>query len=172
MAPSKKPPLTKSTDTGAARQRKIRAEVDQAGTARELTAVPANFLRAGNRAQPSNPLPPRCVNTPGTEAVTKRRPKPMVQDYRGSHKLQNLAASSTGADSTIRVNAVAPGQEWTPLNPQHWSVPHIRKFGKKAVVKRPAHSDTSSAYFSLAAPATASYITGIVLPIMGGKQGA
>ena len=68
----------------------------------------------------------------------------------------------------IRVNAVAPGPVWTPLNPADKSAEEIPEFGKQTDFKRPAQpEELSPAYVFLASPACASYITGIVLPVTG-----
>jgi NAD(P)-dependent dehydrogenase (short-subunit alcohol dehydrogenase family) len=68
----------------------------------------------------------------------------------------------------IRVNAVAPGPVWTPLNPADSPPEKLKDFGKKTDLQRPAQpEELSPAYVFLAAPSCASYITGIVLPITG-----
>jgi len=69
----------------------------------------------------------------------------------------------------IRVNAVAPGPVWTPLNPSDQPAERVRDFGKSSVMGRPAQpEELAPAYVFLAAPACASYISGAVLPVMGG----
>ena len=69
----------------------------------------------------------------------------------------------------IRVNAVAPGPVWTPLNPADKSVDKVAQFGQQTKMKRPAQpEEIAPAYVFLAAPACSSYITGEVLPIIGG----
>ncbi|WP_374373493.1 SDR family oxidoreductase [Dongia sp.] len=68
----------------------------------------------------------------------------------------------------IRVNAVAPGPVWTPLNPADKAPDDIRNFGAGTDMKRPAQPDElSPAYVFLAAPCCSSYINGIVLPVTG-----
>ena len=68
----------------------------------------------------------------------------------------------------IRVNAVAPGPVWTPLNPSDKDAKAVRKFGEDTDMHRPAQpEELSPAYVFLAAPSCSSYITGIVLPITG-----
>ncbi len=68
----------------------------------------------------------------------------------------------------IRVNAVAPGPVWTPLNPSDKSAKEITQFGHKTEMKRPAQpEEISPAYVFLASETCSSYITGIVLPILG-----
>jgi NAD(P)-dependent dehydrogenase (short-subunit alcohol dehydrogenase family) len=72
----------------------------------------------------------------------------------------------------IRVNAVAPGPVWTPLNPsdQGATTKKIVNFGKAQEMGRPAQpEELAPAYVFLASDADSSYITGIILPVMGGK---
>ncbi len=72
----------------------------------------------------------------------------------------------------IRVNAVAPGPVWTPLNPADKDAEHIANFGGDTPMKRPAQpEEIAPAYVFLAAPSCSSYITGEVLPIIGGYSG-
>lgn len=69
----------------------------------------------------------------------------------------------------IRVNAVAPGPVWTPLNPADQTAEHVRDFGKSSPMGRPAQpEEIAPAYVFLAAPSCASYISGAILPVMGG----
>lgn len=68
----------------------------------------------------------------------------------------------------IRVNAVAPGPVWTPLNPSDKDPESVKHFGAQTEFKRPAQpEELSPAYVFLASPVCASYITGIVLPVTG-----
>jgi NAD(P)-dependent dehydrogenase (short-subunit alcohol dehydrogenase family) len=70
----------------------------------------------------------------------------------------------------IRVNAVAPGPVWTPLNPADQDPEKVEKFGSDVPMKRPAQpEEIAPAYVFLAAPVCSSYITGEVLPILGGE---
>ncbi|QOY61688.1 SDR family oxidoreductase [Lysobacter sp. H21R4] len=72
----------------------------------------------------------------------------------------------------IRVNAVAPGPVWTPLNPADKPADEVGEFGRDSDMKRAAQpEEISPAYVFLASPVTASYISGIVLPVMGGPRG-
>ena len=68
----------------------------------------------------------------------------------------------------IRVNAVAPGPVWTPLNPADQPAEAIPDWGNGNDMKRVAQpEEISPAYVFLAAPVCSGYITGIVLPITG-----
>ena len=70
----------------------------------------------------------------------------------------------------IRVNCVAPGPVWTPLNPADQDADKVAEFGKDVPMKRPAQpEEIAPAYVFLAAPVCSSYITGEVLPILGGE---
>ena len=72
----------------------------------------------------------------------------------------------------IRVNAVAPGPVWTPFNPADKDAERIAKFGGDTPMKRPAQpEEIAPAFVFLAAPSCSSYITGEVLPIIGGYSG-
>ena len=69
----------------------------------------------------------------------------------------------------VRVNVVAPGPVWTPLNPADRQAPDVSKFGAQAKMKRPAQpEEIAPAYVFLASPQCSSYITGEILPIVGG----
>jgi NAD(P)-dependent dehydrogenase (short-subunit alcohol dehydrogenase family) len=69
----------------------------------------------------------------------------------------------------IRVNCVAPGPVWTPLNPADAEAPKVAHFGEQVPMRRPAQpEEIAPAYVFLASPQTGSYITGEVLPIIGG----
>ena len=72
----------------------------------------------------------------------------------------------------IRVNAVAPGPVWTPLNPADKNAERVAKFGSDTPMKRPAQpEEIAPAFVFLAAPSCSSYITGEILPIIGGYSG-
>ncbi|HEX8470871.1 MAG TPA: SDR family oxidoreductase, partial [Brevundimonas sp.] len=72
----------------------------------------------------------------------------------------------------IRVNVVAPGPVWTPLNPSDKNAKDVSKFGADTVMKRPAQpEEIAPAYVFLASPQMSSFITGEILPIIGGYSG-
>ena len=69
----------------------------------------------------------------------------------------------------IRVNCVAPGPVWTPLNPSEKQAKDVSKFGADTPMKRPAQpEEIAPAYVFLASPHCSSYITGEILPVVGG----
>ncbi len=73
----------------------------------------------------------------------------------------------------IRVNAVAPGPVWTPLNPadQGASPEKVSQFGSDSPLGRPAQpEELAPAYVFLASDADSSYITGAIIPVTAGES--
>jgi NAD(P)-dependent dehydrogenase (short-subunit alcohol dehydrogenase family) len=69
----------------------------------------------------------------------------------------------------IRVNAVAPGPVWTPLNPSDKEADKVAQFGADTPMRRPAQpEEIAPAFVFLASPQLSSYITGEILPVIGG----
>jgi NAD(P)-dependent dehydrogenase (short-subunit alcohol dehydrogenase family) len=106
-----------------------------------------------------------------TGSVTGLRGSKELLDYsatKGAIHAFTKALAHNLAERGIRVNAVAPGPVWTPLNPADKTPDDIEKFGASTHLGRPAQpEEISPAYVFLAAPCCSSYITGIVLPITG-----
>lgn len=106
-----------------------------------------------------------------TGSVTGLRGSGQLLDYSATKGAIHAFTRSLAANlqpKGIRVNAVAPGPVWTPLNPTDRSGEDLRNFGSDTGFGRPAQpEELSPAYVFLAAPCCASYITGIVLPITG-----
>jgi NAD(P)-dependent dehydrogenase (short-subunit alcohol dehydrogenase family) len=70
----------------------------------------------------------------------------------------------------IRVNCVAPGPVWTPLNPADLDAEKVAEFGASVPMKRPAQpEELAPAYVFLAATVDSSYITGEILNVFGGE---
>ena len=73
----------------------------------------------------------------------------------------------------IRVNCVAPGPVWTPLNPADQSATKVARFGAETPMKRPAQpEEIAPAFVFFASEADSSYITGEVLTLLGGETTA
>jgi NAD(P)-dependent dehydrogenase (short-subunit alcohol dehydrogenase family) len=102
----------------------------------------------------------------------------------GSRKLPDYSASKGAINAFtkslaqaliprgIRVNAVAPGPVWTPLNPSDAGLPpeKVAHFGESNPMGRPAQpEELAPAYVFLASNADSSYVTGTVLQVMGGE---
>jgi NAD(P)-dependent dehydrogenase (short-subunit alcohol dehydrogenase family) len=73
----------------------------------------------------------------------------------------------------IRVNCVAPGPVWTPLNPAERDAEDTRQFGADTPLGRPAQpEEIAPAYVYLASNADSSYLTGQILTPLGGETRA
>jgi NAD(P)-dependent dehydrogenase (short-subunit alcohol dehydrogenase family) len=106
-----------------------------------------------------------------TGSVTGLKGSKNLLDYsttKGAIHAFTMALAGNLLEQGIRVNAVAPGPVWTPLNPADKSPDEIAKFGADTSMRRPAQpEERSPAYVFLASAACSSYITGIVLPVTG-----
>ena len=73
----------------------------------------------------------------------------------------------------IRVNCVAPGPVWTPLNPSDQKPEDVAEFGGDTPMKRPAQpEEIAPAYVFFASEVDSSYVTGEVLTLLGGETTA
>ncbi|APA67916.1 SDR family oxidoreductase [Janthinobacterium sp. 1_2014MBL_MicDiv] len=106
-----------------------------------------------------------------TGSVTGLQGSKHLLDYsttKGAIHAFTMALAGNLLEKGIRVNAIAPGPVWTPLNPADKSPEEIQTFGADTDMRRPAQpEELSPAYVFLASPACSSYITGIVLPVTG-----
>jgi NAD(P)-dependent dehydrogenase (short-subunit alcohol dehydrogenase family) len=110
-----------------------------------------------------------------TSSETSLYGSALLPDYsatKGAINAFTKALAQRLIERGIRVNAVAPGPVWTPLNPSDEGLPadKVAKFGSSNPMGRPAQpEEIAPAYVFLASEADSSYITGIVLPVMGGE---
>ncbi|HWS54492.1 MAG TPA: SDR family oxidoreductase [Pyrinomonadaceae bacterium] len=73
----------------------------------------------------------------------------------------------------IRVNCVAPGPVWTPLNPSDKEAEDIPEFGADTPMKRPAQpEEIAPAFVFFASEADSSYVTGEIITLLGGEATA
>lgn len=113
-----------------------------------------------------------------TSSITGLRGEPMLPDYSATKGAINAFIKSLAQNLVqkgIRVNAVAPGPVWTPLNTadKGASEEKVSKFGQQTPYGRPAQpEEIAPLYVFLASDADSSYITGEVISLLGGQTTA
>jgi NAD(P)-dependent dehydrogenase (short-subunit alcohol dehydrogenase family) len=122
-------------------------------------------------ALPHMPEGASIINTASIQAY---QPSPHLLDY-ASTKAAIVAFSKSlakqVAEKGVRVNVVAPGPVWTPLQPSHGQPPEaIPTFGKKSLYGRPGQpAEVAPAYVFLASQES-SFITAEVIGVTGGQH--
>ena len=108
-----------------------------------------------------------------TSSIQAFNPSPALIDYAMTKAAQvgfvKALAQELGPKG-IRVNAVAPGPIWTPLIPATgWDAEKLASFGEDTPLGRAGQpAELAGAYVYLASE-DASYVSGAVLPVTGGK---
>jgi len=111
-----------------------------------------------------------------TSSITGLQGSKELVDYSATKGAINAFTKSLAQQLVsrgIRVNCVAPGQVWTPLNAADKPPDKVATHGEKVPMERPAQpEEVAPAYVFFASPADSSYITGEVLTILGGETTA
>ena len=108
-----------------------------------------------------------------TASIQAFDPSPGLIDYAMTKAAQVAfvkALAQELGEKGIRVNAVAPGPIWTPLIPATgWDSERLASFGQDTPLGRAGQpAELAGAYVYLASE-DASYVSGAVLPVTGGK---
>lgn len=123
------------------------------------------------RAAAAHMSPGSCIIN--TSSVQAYEPSTQLLDYAATKAAVNNLTVNLAADlgpRGIRVNAVAPGPIWTPLQPATRPSDKIETFGADTPLGRAGQpGEVAPAYVFLASPADASYVSGTVLGVTGGK---
>jgi NAD(P)-dependent dehydrogenase (short-subunit alcohol dehydrogenase family) len=107
-----------------------------------------------------------------TSSINYDQPKPTLLPYattKGAIANFTAGLAQMLGDRGIRVNAVAPGPIWTPLIPSTMPPEQVAEFGKNTPLGRPGEPKEVAPAYVLLASDEASYISGAVIPVTGGK---
>ena len=111
------------------------------------------------------------VNTTSIQAFDPSAPLLDYAPTKSSIVAFTKALAQQVAEKGIRVNAVAPGPFWTPLQPSGGQFQEkIEKFGSSTAFKRPGQPAEVAPLYVLLASQESSYITGEVMGITGGQM--
>lgn len=123
-----------------------------------LTRAAARHMKPGSAV----------VNTVSIQAYD---PSSMLMPYaasKGAFVALTKALASELLEKGIRVNAVAPGPIWSPLNTHGSPVKKMKQFGEKSAFKRPGQPIELAPVYVLLASDEGSYINGEIYGVTGG----
>ncbi|WP_343345635.1 SDR family oxidoreductase [Sphingomicrobium sp. XHP0239] len=107
-----------------------------------------------------------------TTSITMYKGQPVLLDYsatKGAITAFTRSLSANLVEDGIRVNAVAPGPIWTPLNPSGGMLPEkMDSFGEDTPMGRPGQPNEVAPSYLFLACEDSSYISGQVLHPNGG----
>ncbi len=107
-----------------------------------------------------------------TTSINAKNPSPQLLAYATTKGASaNFTAGLAGmlAEKGIRVNAVAPGPIWTPLIPSTMPEEKVKTFGEDTPLGRAGQPAELAGAYVLLASDEASYITGAIIPVTGGR---
>lgn len=107
-----------------------------------------------------------------TSSINSDMPRPTLLPYattKGAIANFTAGLAQLLGDRGIRVNSVAPGPIWTPLIPSTMPPEHVEKFGRNTPLGRPGQPKEVAPAYVLLASDEASYISGAMIPVTGGK---
>lgn len=124
--------------------------------------------------QAAVPHMPAGASIINTTSIQSYEPSPGLLDYastKGAITSFTKALAKMLAPKGIRVNAVAPGPIWTPLQPSHGQPPEkLENFGANVPLGRPGQpAEVAPAYVYLASQES-SYVTAEVIGVTGGNH--
>jgi NAD(P)-dependent dehydrogenase (short-subunit alcohol dehydrogenase family) len=107
-----------------------------------------------------------------TSSINSDQPKPTLLPYattKGAIANFTAGLAQLLGERGIRANSVAPGPIWTPLIPTTMPPEHVEKFGENTPLGRPGQPAEVAPLFVLLASDEASYVSGAVFPVTGGR---
>jgi hypothetical protein len=122
-------------------------------------------------ALPHLPVGATIINT---TSIQSYQPSPGLLDYactKAAITAFTHAFAKQVIDKGVRVNAVAPGPVWTPLQPSGGQPQEkVEKFGSEAPMKRPGQPAELAPIYVVLASQESSFVTGEVYGVTGGNH--
>ena len=119
------------------------------------------------------PLMPKGATIINTTSIQSYNPSPSLLDYASTKAAITAfthALAKQVVSKGIRVNAVAPGPFWTPLQPSGGQPSSkIPEFGSEVPMKRPGQPAECAPIYVLLASQESSFVTGEVYGVTGGN---
>ncbi|BCJ64925.1 glucose 1-dehydrogenase [Polymorphospora rubra] len=107
-----------------------------------------------------------------TSSINSDMPRPTLLPYattKGAIANFTAGLAQMLGERGIRVNSVAPGPIWTPLIPSTMPAEQVEQFGRNSPLGRPGQPREVAPVYVLLASDEASYISGAMIPVTGGK---
>jgi len=111
-----------------------------------------------------------------TSSIQAYQPSPNLVDYAGTKAAEKAMVQALAGqliEKGIRINAVAPGPIWTPLQPSGGQPQDmIQQFGKEVPIKRPGQPAELAPVYVFLASQESSYVMGETYGVTGGNPTA
>ena len=126
------------------------------------------MLRLAKAAAPHMQPGSAIVNTTSEQAKVAAKSMIVYAATKGAISSLTVGLSNLLIDKGIRVNAVAPGPIWTPIQPIAKSTEELETLGQDTPVGRAGQPAELAPAYVLLASREGSYMTGAVIAVTGG----
>jgi hypothetical protein len=126
------------------------------------------MIRLAKAAAPHMPPGSAIVNTTSEQAKVATKSMIVYAATKGAISSLTVGLSNLLAPQGIRVNAVAPGPIWTPIQPIAKSPDELEKLGQDTPLGRAGQPAELTPAYVLLASNEGSYMSGAVIAVTGG----
>jgi hypothetical protein len=126
------------------------------------------MIRLAKAAAPHMPPGSAIVNTTSEQAKVASKSMIVYAATKGAISSLTVGLSNLLAANGIRVNAVAPGPVWTPIQPIAKPSDELETLGQDTPIGRAGQPAELAPAYVLLASAEGSYMTGNVVAVTGG----
>jgi NAD(P)-dependent dehydrogenase (short-subunit alcohol dehydrogenase family) len=126
------------------------------------------MIRLAKAAVPHMKPGAAIINTTSVQAKVATENMIVYATTKGAISSLTIGLSNLLAPNGIRVNAVAPGPVWTPIQPIAKDPDELETLGQNTPLGRAGQPGELAGAYVLLASAEGSYMTGAVIPVTGG----